>query len=56
VVKVVDFKPGDFPLTAIGSDSDSDFGFFHVRKLSRTPVVLLRCMFVPEIINARQGN
>jgi hypothetical protein len=38
----------NLPLTAVGSNPDRDFGFFHVRKLS---VVLLRCPFVPEIMH-----
>jgi hypothetical protein len=32
VVKVVDFKP--LALTAVGSNLNRDFGFFHIRKLS----------------------
>jgi hypothetical protein len=44
------------PLTAVGSNPYRDFGFFHVRKLSKaygTSVVLLRCPFVPEIMHGR---
>jgi hypothetical protein len=45
-------------ITAVGSELDWDFGFFHVRKLSikltkHRLVVLLRCPFVPEIIHGR---
>jgi hypothetical protein len=44
------------PLTDADSDHDRNFGFFHVKKLSMqlaygTSVVLLRFLFVPEIIH-----
>jgi hypothetical protein len=38
------------PLTAVGSNPDRDFGFFHVQLAYRTSVVLLRFSFVPEIM------
>jgi hypothetical protein len=43
------------PLTAVGSNPDRDFGFFHdceeaVQLAYGTSVVLLRCLFLPEII------
>jgi hypothetical protein len=45
------------PLTAVGSNPDRDFRFFHMRKDIQlaygTSVVLLRCPFVPEIIHGR---
>jgi hypothetical protein len=57
VVKVVDFKVSNhLPLTAVGSNPNREFGFFHVRKLSGslgTLVVLLSCPFVPEIMHGR---
>jgi hypothetical protein len=34
MVKVVDFKPHAPLLTAVGSNPDRAFGFFHMRKLS----------------------
>jgi hypothetical protein len=40
------------PLTVVGLNPYRDFGFFHVRKLG-TSVVLLRCPFVPEIMHRR---
>jgi hypothetical protein len=52
------FTLNHLPLTAVGSNPDRDFGFFHVRKLSgqlayQTLVVLLRCPFVSEIMHGR---
>jgi hypothetical protein len=47
----------NLPFTAVGLNPYRDFGFFHVRKLSsklyRTSVVLLICLFVPEIMYGR---
>jgi hypothetical protein len=48
------------PLTAVGSNPNRNFGFFHVRKLSSTFqlaygmfMVLLRYSFVPSIMHRR---
>jgi hypothetical protein len=55
VVKVVDFKPLALDHCRL-KFSDSDFGFFHVRKLFSyltKPKVPLWCPFVPEIPHRR---
>jgi hypothetical protein len=45
------------PLTIVGLNPYRDFGFFHVRKLIKlaygTSVVLLKCLFIPEIMHGR---
>ena len=48
VVRVVDLE--SLSLHRRGSNLAKDFGFFHVRKLSGTSMVLLRCPLVPEIL------